>query len=170
MDGCFLWSTGSWDVLAIYPESTSADGSYFDPVVAKIISSHNKKARLFSAPLSSAHHLPPPLAAAGQSLLLPPAASFLLGGSLRLSPGCRMEHIFTPESAVRPGGFHTQRHLPPLHPLAACAGDSSFVVNSRRVPLFLDSSCMAATVGRPRRTGTRSWRPAAWPRRSSRRA
>ena len=42
MDGCYLWSTGSWDVLAIYPESTSSEGSYFDPVVADIIAQHNK--------------------------------------------------------------------------------------------------------------------------------
>jgi len=45
VDGCFLWSTGSWDVLAVYPESTSTEGSYFDPVVANIIATHNKKAR-----------------------------------------------------------------------------------------------------------------------------
>lgn len=43
VDGCYLWSTGSWDVLAIYPESTSSEGSYFDPVVADIIAKHNKK-------------------------------------------------------------------------------------------------------------------------------
>lgn len=43
VDGCYLWSTGSWDVLAVYPESTSTEGSYFDPVVADIIAKHNKK-------------------------------------------------------------------------------------------------------------------------------
>lgn len=46
VDGCFLWSTGSWDVLAIYPESTSSDGSYFDPTVNDIIKKHNTKAHL----------------------------------------------------------------------------------------------------------------------------
>ena len=46
VDGCFLWSTGSWDVLAVYPESTSSEGSYFDPVVADIIARHNKKVNI----------------------------------------------------------------------------------------------------------------------------
>ena len=55
VDGCFLWSTGSWDVLAVYPESTSVDGSYFDPVVADIISTHNKKAWLQRPPPPPPH-------------------------------------------------------------------------------------------------------------------
>ena len=45
VDGCFLWSTGSWDVLAVYPESTNSEGSYLDPVVADIIDRHNSAAR-----------------------------------------------------------------------------------------------------------------------------
>ena len=45
IDGVFLWSTGSWDVLAVYPESTTAEGSYFDPVVAEIIAAHNAGAQ-----------------------------------------------------------------------------------------------------------------------------
>lgn len=45
VDGCFLWSTGSWDILAVYPESTTTEGSYFDPVVAQIIDGHNSVAR-----------------------------------------------------------------------------------------------------------------------------
>ena len=45
IDGVFLWSTGSWDVLAVYPESTAQDGSYFDPVVAGIIETHNRAAK-----------------------------------------------------------------------------------------------------------------------------
>ena len=45
VDGCVLWSTGSWDVLAVYPESTTSEGSYFDPVVAQIIDRHNSAAR-----------------------------------------------------------------------------------------------------------------------------
>lgn len=55
VDGCYLWSTGSWDVLAIYPESTSSEGSYFDPVVADIIAQHNKKVCCATAD-SSAYH------------------------------------------------------------------------------------------------------------------
>ncbi len=45
IDGVFLWSTGSWDVLAVYPESTTAEGSYFDPVVADIVRAHNTAAQ-----------------------------------------------------------------------------------------------------------------------------
>ena len=45
VDGCFLWSTGSWDILAAYPESSTTEGSYFDPVVAQIIDRHNSAAR-----------------------------------------------------------------------------------------------------------------------------
>ena len=45
VDGCFLWSTGSWDILAVYPESNNSEGSYFDPVVAQIIDRHNSAAR-----------------------------------------------------------------------------------------------------------------------------
>lgn len=30
-------------MLAVYPESTSSEGSYFDPVVADIIARHNKQ-------------------------------------------------------------------------------------------------------------------------------
>ena len=45
VDGCFLWSTGSWDALAVYPESATDEGSYFDPVVAQIIDAHNSAAR-----------------------------------------------------------------------------------------------------------------------------
>lgn len=55
MDGCFLWSTGSWDILAVYPESTTTEGSYFDPVVAQIVDRHNSAAQeaghAFIAPL-----------------------------------------------------------------------------------------------------------------------
>jgi predicted alpha-1,6-mannanase (GH76 family) len=58
IDGVFLWSTGSWDVLAVYPESTTADGSYFDPVVAEIIEKHNAAAKAagheFMAPTRAA--------------------------------------------------------------------------------------------------------------------
>lgn len=47
---CFLWGMGSWDVLAINPESTTSEGTYYDPVVASMITAHN--ARVAGAQLS----------------------------------------------------------------------------------------------------------------------
>ena len=41
---CHLWSLSSWDVLAIYPESTTDEGSYLDPIVAKKVQLHNRNA------------------------------------------------------------------------------------------------------------------------------
>jgi len=41
VDGIFLWNDASWDVQGIYPESTTGDGSYRDPVVVSMIEAHN---------------------------------------------------------------------------------------------------------------------------------
>lgn len=41
----YLWGTGSWDVLAIYPGDTSGEGSWTDPVVVQTIASHNQYAQ-----------------------------------------------------------------------------------------------------------------------------
>ena len=41
VDGIFLWNDASWDVQGIYPESTTGDGSYRDPVVVAMIEAHN---------------------------------------------------------------------------------------------------------------------------------
>ena len=30
IDGLYLWNSASWDIQAIYPESTSSEGSYYD--------------------------------------------------------------------------------------------------------------------------------------------
>lgn len=38
----FIWSMASWDVLGIYPESTTAQGSYRDPVNADAIKKYNR--------------------------------------------------------------------------------------------------------------------------------
>ena len=40
----YVWNLGSWDVQAIYPGSSSGEGSFRDPVVAGIINSHNARA------------------------------------------------------------------------------------------------------------------------------
>ena len=44
VDGIFLWNDASWDVQGIYPESSSGDGSYRDPVVVAMIEKHNAEA------------------------------------------------------------------------------------------------------------------------------
>ena len=41
VDAVFLWNQGSWDIQAIYPESSSNEGSYLDPVLSKTIEEHN---------------------------------------------------------------------------------------------------------------------------------
>ncbi len=41
VDSVYMWNLNSWDVLAIYPLSSSKEGSYRDPVIANIINSHN---------------------------------------------------------------------------------------------------------------------------------
>lgn len=41
----YIWGTGSWDVLAIYPGDRSEEGSWTDPVVVDIINCHNAVAQ-----------------------------------------------------------------------------------------------------------------------------
>ncbi len=41
----FIWCLASWDVLGVYPESTTAQGSYYDAVVSQAIRQHNARAR-----------------------------------------------------------------------------------------------------------------------------
>lgn len=41
----FIWSLGSWDVLAIYPGDRSSEGSWTDPVVVQTINCHNQVAQ-----------------------------------------------------------------------------------------------------------------------------
>jgi hypothetical protein len=41
LDGCFTWALGSYDVLGLYPESTSAEGSFYQPELASDIKRHN---------------------------------------------------------------------------------------------------------------------------------
>ncbi|KAG1675444.1 hypothetical protein FOA52_001743 [Chlamydomonas sp. UWO 241] len=42
---CYAWSLASWDVLGIYPESTTSEGSYRDEVIASQVTEHNRRAR-----------------------------------------------------------------------------------------------------------------------------
>ena len=42
----YIWGTGSWDVLSIYPGSRSSQGSWSDPVVTEGMNSHNLRAQL----------------------------------------------------------------------------------------------------------------------------
>ena len=44
VDAAFLWNQGSWDIQAIYPESTSYEGSFADPYVIQKINEHNSRA------------------------------------------------------------------------------------------------------------------------------
>jgi hypothetical protein len=37
----FIFNLESWDVQAIYPTSTTSEGSYKDPVIVNIINAHN---------------------------------------------------------------------------------------------------------------------------------
>ncbi len=46
IDRAFIWSLDSWDVQAIYPISTSSEGSYRDGVVVDAIIAHNAAVRL----------------------------------------------------------------------------------------------------------------------------
>jgi hypothetical protein len=41
----FIWSMASWDVLGVYPESTTQEGSYRDPDVVAALSGYNKAVR-----------------------------------------------------------------------------------------------------------------------------
>ncbi|GFR46031.1 hypothetical protein Agub_g7304 [Astrephomene gubernaculifera] len=43
---CFLWGMGSWDVLGIYTESTTEEGSYRDPAVVAAVRQHNARAAI----------------------------------------------------------------------------------------------------------------------------
>ena len=44
VDAAFIWNQSSWDVQAIYPDSTSSEGSYRDPVIVDMINKHNAAA------------------------------------------------------------------------------------------------------------------------------
>ena len=41
-DGVFLWNDATWDIQAIYPESTSSEGSFKDEYLVSLIEAHNK--------------------------------------------------------------------------------------------------------------------------------
>lgn len=41
----FIWSLASWDVLGVYPESTTAEGSYYDAAVGALVRRHNAAVR-----------------------------------------------------------------------------------------------------------------------------
>ncbi|EFJ48011.1 hypothetical protein VOLCADRAFT_91598 [Volvox carteri f. nagariensis] len=50
---CFLWGMGSWDVLGIYPESTTPQGSYRDATVVQAVQTHNARAAFGGVNLQS---------------------------------------------------------------------------------------------------------------------
>lgn len=41
----FIWSMASWDVLGVYPESTTSEGSYRDPDVLAALAAYNTAVR-----------------------------------------------------------------------------------------------------------------------------
>jgi hypothetical protein len=45
VSAAFIWSMNSWDVLGIYPESTSAQGTYEDPAIVDMVVQHNLRMR-----------------------------------------------------------------------------------------------------------------------------
>lgn len=45
IDAAYVWNLESWDVQALYPISTTAEGSYRDPEIAGLIAQHNAAAR-----------------------------------------------------------------------------------------------------------------------------
>lgn len=45
VDAVFIWNLASWDIQGIYPESSSADGSYRDAKVCALIKQHNELMR-----------------------------------------------------------------------------------------------------------------------------
>ncbi|KAK9785590.1 hypothetical protein WJX73_003263 [Symbiochloris irregularis] len=42
-DGVFLWNDASWDFQALYPESTSSQGSYRIPFLVDLLNEHNSQ-------------------------------------------------------------------------------------------------------------------------------
>ncbi|PNW74409.1 hypothetical protein CHLRE_13g607400v5 [Chlamydomonas reinhardtii] len=67
---CFLWGMGSWDVLGIYPESTTPSGSFRDPQLVQAVTAHNTRAVALAPPRSSST----PAAAKAAAAPTPPAA------------------------------------------------------------------------------------------------
>jgi hypothetical protein len=41
----FVWCLASWDALGVYPESTTAQGSYHNAAISALIRRHNAAAR-----------------------------------------------------------------------------------------------------------------------------
>lgn len=39
--GAFVWSVGSFDIFAVHPVSSSAQGSFADPVIVAAVKKHN---------------------------------------------------------------------------------------------------------------------------------
>ncbi len=44
VDGVFIWNDASWDVQAVYPESTTSEGSYRDTYLVNLFNQHNARA------------------------------------------------------------------------------------------------------------------------------
>ncbi len=44
VSAAFVWCKASWDVLGVYPESTTAEGSYADARVVQAVAAHNARA------------------------------------------------------------------------------------------------------------------------------
>ncbi len=65
VDAAFLWNQSSWDVQAVYPESTTAEGSYRDPVIVDMINKHNTAAMAGEKPTAICADETPPGATYG---------------------------------------------------------------------------------------------------------
>ena len=51
VSGIFLWNDASWDIQAVYPESTTPQGSYRDPTLVPLFNQHNLLAMGSGAPV-----------------------------------------------------------------------------------------------------------------------
>ena len=51
VSGIFLWNDASWDIQAVYPESTTPQGSYRDPALVPLFNQHNLLAMGSGAPV-----------------------------------------------------------------------------------------------------------------------
>ncbi|CAL8461829.1 g1360 [Coccomyxa elongata] len=85
VDGVFIWNDASWDVQAVYPESTTSEGSYRDTYLVNLFNQHNARAiggsagsAVSSASVSDAASPaagPDATAAAAESSSAPPSSS-----------------------------------------------------------------------------------------------
>ena len=68
VSGIFLWNDASWDIQAVYPESTTTQGSYRDPALVPLFNQHNLLAMGSGAPIAASEG---PSSSGGSSAIAP---------------------------------------------------------------------------------------------------